>query len=142
MRTRLLPAAVADKPSTEELVAQLDDDDFEKREEATRALADRGEVVVPKLQAALKASRSAEVRARVEHILKQFTGTEGKPSAEQLRALRAVAALSRIETAASRALLAEIARGAEERPQTAAARAVLGLPEKSDPKAAGMGMGN
>jgi HEAT repeat protein len=141
LRPLLVPQAVPNQPPVEKLLAQLDDDDFETRERATRMLMERGEAVVPKLQTALKASPSAEVRIRIGRILKQFPAEGSRPSAVQLRALRAITALGRIDTPASRALLAEIVKGPEGRPQTVAAKALLGREPKGRDKGS-MGLGN
>jgi hypothetical protein len=123
LRERLLPKAAADRPSTDELIARLDDDAFDTREQATRSLKERGFDIVPKLRDALKASPSAEVRKRLEEVLRHLNDETTTP--EELRAVRAIAALGRIDTAASRALLGEIAQGPEARPRTVAARGTL-----------------
>ncbi len=145
LRAVLAPPAVPDKPSVEDLIGQLDAEEFAKRERATRLLEEQGEAIVPKLRAALKVARSAEVRRRIEGILKQAAPDDGLLTPEYLRALRAMTVLNRINTPASRALLTEIAKGPVGRPQTAAAQAVLGLTPKAAPKAelrGGMGLGN
>jgi hypothetical protein len=131
LRAALRPPARGGPP-VEDLVARLDDDDFAVREKATRALTERGEGVIPKLRAALDEATSAEVRARIARVLQHFN--EERPSPERLRAARAVVALSRIDTAASRELLAEIADGPEAAPQTSAAKAALAEAEKSPGK--------
>ncbi len=131
LRPLVRPAPVTGKPSVEELVRQLDDDEFTTRARATRLLIDKGAGVVPKLRAQLKADPSAEVRTRIEKILEHFNEVGRGP--EGLRALRAVAVLSRIDTPASRELLAELADGPEATPATVAARAALArlsTPEK------------
>jgi hypothetical protein len=130
LRERLLPEPVVDRPSVEELIAQLDDDAYDKREQATRLLQEKGARIMAKLQEALKTSRSAEVRARLEKILQQWS--EEPLTLEELRAVRAITALGRIDTPAGRALLAEIAKGPESRPQTVAARGALAQADGKD----------
>jgi hypothetical protein len=68
------PAApgIPDAATTERitrLIAQLDDDDFEKREQASAALRELGEVAEPFLQRVLDGKPSAEVRQRVQNLL-------------------------------------------------------------------------
>jgi RNA polymerase sigma factor (sigma-70 family) len=130
LRERLLPEPVVDRPSVEELIAQLDDDAYDKREQATRLLQEKGARIMARLQEALKTSRSAEVRARLEKILQQWI--EEPLTLEELRAVRAITALGRIDTPAGRALLAEIAKGPESRPQTVAARGALAQADGKD----------
>jgi RNA polymerase sigma factor (sigma-70 family) len=123
LRGRLLARRTVEKPSVEELIAQLDDDAFEVRQRATRLLKEKSGRIAPQLREALKTTRSAEVRARLKQVLRH-AGDEA-PTAEELRAVRAITALGRIDTPASRALLAEIAKGPEGWPQTVAARGAL-----------------
>jgi hypothetical protein len=129
------PAPVTGKPSLEDLVLQLDDDDFKTRERATTLLIEKGVGVVPKLRAVLKGSVSLEVSRRIGRIMDHFN--EAGNTAEGLRLLRAVTVLSRIATPSSRALLAELAEGPEATPVTIAARAALeraGVSEKTSDK--------
>jgi hypothetical protein len=123
LRQRLLHEVPVDKPPVEELIAQLDDDAFDKREQATRLLAEKGTRIEPKLREALKKAPSTEACVRLEKILQRLSETPITP--EELQAVRAIAALARLDTPAGKALLADIARGPESRPQTVAARGVL-----------------
>jgi hypothetical protein len=136
LRSRLLPAPVKDGPSVEELIAQLDDDAFPKRERATQRLVNKGAGIIPKLQAALRGQKalSAEAGARIRQILKELQGESGSLTARQLRVLRVLAVLSWIDTPASRALLAEIARGPTTLPQTMAAKVLVELAQKGAQK--------
>jgi hypothetical protein len=124
LRSLVLPMAAPEKPSIAELVRQLDDDDFQTRERAKKVLIERGVGIVPKLRAYLNGSPSVEVRSQLERILEHFSTTGHTP--QELRALRAVAVLSRIATPASRELLTELADGLEIWPATSAAKAALG----------------
>jgi hypothetical protein len=123
LRPLVKPVPLPDKPSVEELLVQLDDKAFKTREQATQLLFQRGKSAVSKLQAHLKGSPSLEARRRVEQVLRQLENVP--PTAEELRSLRAVTVLSRIETPASRTLLFEVAAGPEGAPATNAARATL-----------------
>jgi RNA polymerase sigma factor (sigma-70 family) len=111
LRPLVKPVPVPDQPSVEELLVQLDDNTFKTREQATHLLLQRGRSAVSKLRAHLKDRPSLEVRARVERILRQLEAIP--PSPEELRVLRAVTVLSRVDTPSSRALLAEVAAGTE-----------------------------
>jgi hypothetical protein len=123
LRPLVLPAPLAGKPSVEDLVLQLDDDAFQTRERATRLLLEKGASILPKLRAHLKGRPSPEVRSRIGRILDEFK--DAWPTAEELRALRAVTALGRIAIPSGRELLAEVARGPEAAPATIAAKAAL-----------------
>jgi hypothetical protein len=123
LRAALLPRAEKGHLTVEELIRRLDDKQFRERERAMQLLLQAGEAAVPKLRARLKAGPTAEARARIEQLLRRLENKALTP--EQMRGVRAVAALSRIDTAASRALLAELAEGPEEAPQAVAARAAL-----------------
>jgi RNA polymerase sigma factor (sigma-70 family) len=124
LRQRLLPETAAE-PSVEALIARLDDDRFATREKATHSLKQGGVRLVPKLTEALKSAASAEIRARLEQVLQHL-------SDEEMRTVRAIAVLGRIDTPTSRALLAEIAQGPETRPPTIAARGTLAQVEAKD----------
>jgi hypothetical protein len=130
LRPLVKPPPETGKPTIEELVLQLDDDAFKTRERAMRSLIEKGSGVAPKLRAHLQGAPSAEVRARINKILAQFS--DAGTTAEELRALRAVTALSRIATPASRELLAEVAEGPEGMPVTLAAKAALSKPGPSE----------
>lgn len=62
-------------PSTErirQLIRQLDDDDFEVREQATQELTGIGPAAGPALRSALGAAKSLEVRCRLERVLEKI----------------------------------------------------------------------
>jgi hypothetical protein len=123
LRSRLLPPVVPGAVTAEELIRRLDDRQFRERERALQALLRMGSDVVPELREQLKAKPSPEARARIELLLRRLA--TAKVSVEQVRAVRAITALGRIDTAASRALLGELAAGAATAPRTVAARAAL-----------------
>ena len=128
LRAHLRPQPDTRKPTVAQLIAQLDDDAFAKREQATRLLIERGAVSGPKLREVLRGKPSPEVRRRIARILRQLS--DPPPTAADLRSVRAIAALARIDTPASRALLAEIASGVD--PLPAGAAGVL-LKRRKDP---------
>ena len=89
------------------LVARLGDDDFQKREEATKRLRDLGEPVLPFLAESLKKAEDPEIRMRLEELLASIPLDAGfaairnilpkrVASAEDLGKLRVGDALARI----------------------------------------------
>ena len=91
------------------LLADLDDDEFTVRENASEELAKLGVSVLPALQKALAAEPSPEVRYRVETLLKKLS----TPTPERLRLQRAVMVLEQIGSPEAKQLLDTLAKGAE-----------------------------
>jgi RNA polymerase sigma factor (sigma-70 family) len=118
----LRPVEAADGGRVARLVRELDADDFEARERASRELAQLGEGAGPALHGALAGKPSAEVRRRVEGLLENL---RAGPGPELLRALRGVEVLERAGTPAARRALAELARGVPEARLTREAKAAL-----------------
>jgi hypothetical protein len=108
LRKRMHPATAAPKEQTGPLLAELDSQDFKKREESVRqlrALSDRADSAI---RQALKSNPSLEARLRLEGLLKDL---KAPPSGERLGELRAVTVLERIGTRAARELLSVLAEG-------------------------------
>ena len=105
----------------EQLIAQLDDDQFKVREKATAELNRIGERIVPALDAALAKERPLESSNRLHGLRTKMIGAvlEG----ERLRTYRAVEVLERIGTPEARQLLKTMAEGAPEAMLTTAAAA-------------------
>jgi hypothetical protein len=116
--SRLAPAA----PAPAELLADLDSDKFERREAASKQLADLGEGAEPALEEAIMADPSADKRRRIERLL---AAPRTVWSPEQLRALRAVEVLEQIGNTESRRALEALAKGAPEARLTREAKASL-----------------
>jgi hypothetical protein len=108
---RVKPAAAPDAKQLKKWVADLDNDNFETRETASTELARLGELAHSALEAALK-SKSAETRRRAEELLGRLR-PDAALSAEDVRGLRAVEVLARINTPEARQALHALARGAE-----------------------------
>ncbi len=123
LRPHLRPSADTRKPSVAQLIAQIDDDSFAVRERATRLLIERGPAAGLPLRTALAGKPSAEARRRLMRILRQLRDLP--LTAAQMRAVRALSVLARIDSPASRALLAEVADGPDSAVANAA-RALLG----------------
>ena len=109
LKVRLRPVPPTDSRRIARWVADLDADEFEVRGKATAALAELEELAEPALRRALADRPSAELRIRVESLLKALaTGS----SPERLRALRAVEVLELLATPEASELLATLGRGA------------------------------
>jgi RNA polymerase sigma factor (sigma-70 family) len=105
LQERLKPkAAGPDEKKLKQLIAELDSDEFEKREAATKELEKQGRAAESALRAALAAGPSAEVKSRVERLLK-LLGEDQALTAEQRREVRAVRVLGQIGTPEAKKLL-------------------------------------
>jgi WD40 repeat protein len=120
LRDRLQPAAAVDGKRIEQLLADLDGDDYAAREAASRQLAALRDCVEPALRRALRAEPSPEKRRRLQALL----AAPPRPSAERLRTLRAIDVLERIATPEARRLLEKLGGGAAVR-ETREAQAAL-----------------
>jgi hypothetical protein len=124
LRQRLRPAAAPPEIRVRELVAILDARSFGEREAAEKELGDFGPVAAPELRTLLKSGLSAEQSRRIERLL-QAAAAPLLPPGDQLRQVRAVAALELAGTPAARDLLAELAKGAPGARLTEEAKASL-----------------
>jgi WD40 repeat protein len=125
LEEHLRPAPRPDKPVAR-LIADLDTDEFAVRDKATKQLAALGKEAEPALRQAQKESSSAEVRRRVEELLRRLEESKDGPlSPERLRELRAVEVLEYIGTPEARRLLESLAKGPEGILVTEEARASL-----------------
>jgi hypothetical protein len=119
---RLKPVGKVDRQRVQRLVAELDDDTFAVRENATTELEKLGPAVEPLLRKALDDAISAEVRQRLTMLLnKMAVGSSG----EYWRLLRALEVLERIGTAEARQVLQTLAQGEPDAPVTREAKASL-----------------
>jgi hypothetical protein len=110
-------------------LADLDSDQFDKREEATKKLEALGDRAEPALRKALANPPSPEVRRRIEKLL-TLLSDQGL-SGESLQAVRVVESLEHIATPEARQLLEKLAAGAPEARLTHEAKAAL---ERSKPQ--------
>ncbi len=119
-RLRPVPAVPADK--LKQLLADLDSNQFARREAASRQLADLEAMAEPAIHEALKANPSEEQRQRIETLL---AAPRLVRSPQKLRGLRAVQVLEQVGVAAARQVLVELANGAPEARLTQEAKAAL-----------------
>jgi hypothetical protein len=89
-------------------IAELDSDEFHKRQQASRELARRLPGVGPALEAALAGKPSLEVRRRLERLLRQ--AKSGPLSPETLRDLRGLEVLEHMASPDATDALKELAR--------------------------------
>jgi hypothetical protein len=124
VRRALKPArAVPTDDQLDRTFADLDSAAFATRDQASRRLAEWGELAVPGVRQRLARAESAEVRRRARNFLDQFD--RATPSPQRLRQLRAVELLEGIATPAAREVLSQLAKGAAEAPLTLEAAAAL-----------------
>jgi hypothetical protein len=123
LREKLRPMAVLDEKRLSQLLADLDADDFDKREAASRGLLRLGERAEGALRLALANRPSLEMRRRIEDVLSKLE--PGSPPAETLRTLRAIEVLEHSGTAEARRCLETLAKGAAEARPTLEAKAAL-----------------
>jgi WD40 repeat protein len=106
------------------LIADLDNDTFAVREQATKELEALADHAAPALRKALAGKPHLEVRRRLEALLERLD--RGSLSAETIRQIRAVEALEFIGSPEARRLLARLAAGPSETRLTQEARAAAG----------------
>ena len=111
-------------PSQEQLdklIRALDDDSYDKRQDATRALERLGERAGPALHKALGQPMSVEARSRAEAILARL----GPGGAGVLGSVRAVEILERLRSREATAFIQDLAKGDQSSPIPQAAQAAL-----------------
>jgi hypothetical protein len=108
-KDHLRPTEPADRRRVTGLIADLDVNQFEKREAATRELAKLADLAEPFLRETLAGKPSAEVKQRIEQLLEDLS--HGALPIEQERALEA---LEQSGSAEARQLLESLAKGAPE----------------------------
>jgi RNA polymerase sigma factor (sigma-70 family) len=111
LRQRLRPAEAFPADEASRLIDDLDSSDFDKREGASKRLADLGERVVPALEKALKTAPSLEKRRRIESLLPT---SDVVRSREILQAVRAIEVLEHIGTEEAQQVLKTLAQGMAE----------------------------
>jgi RNA polymerase sigma factor (sigma-70 family) len=121
LREKLQPAAPIDSKRLEQLIANLDANELEKRQRATEELENLGDAAEEALIKLLASKPAHEVRQRAESILKKLEAT----LAERLRPLRALEALEHVGTSEAKQLLAKLAKGEPASPLTREAQASL-----------------
>jgi WD40 repeat protein len=111
LREGLISVQTASEATTRPLILDLDNDSFEKREEATKRLRALGEAAEPALRAALEVPLSAEQKRRLQGLLAGMDDAGASLSEEMNRQLRGIAVLQRIATPQSQEVLERLAHG-------------------------------
>jgi RNA polymerase sigma factor (sigma-70 family) len=124
LRESLPKATPVEAERLKRLIADLDDDDFPRREKATEELAKVGDLAEPALRKALEGPTSAEMRQRLKSLLERLR--TASDSGERLRQARALEALEAMGTPEARGLLADLAGGAPDAWLTREAKTALG----------------
>jgi hypothetical protein len=107
---KLQPVPHVDNALIEQLVTDLDSDNFTKRQKATKELEKLDVLARPALEKILAKPPSAEARSRAKNLLDRLDGPISSP--DELRMIRAVEVLERIGDPPARELLARLAKGA------------------------------
>jgi tricorn protease-like protein len=123
LRNRLQPVAAPDSKRLAQLIAGLDSDEFDVREQCTRELKELDESARPGLRKLLGERPSAEARQRAEQLLADLDQPANFP--QRLRFLRAIEALEHIGSTDARQLLEKLAGGLPEAQVTREAAACL-----------------
>jgi RNA polymerase sigma factor (sigma-70 family) len=111
LQGRLKPkAAGPDQKKIKQLIADLDADEFEKRELATKELGKLGKAAAAELRVALAAGPSLEAHRRLEQLLKRLGGQGLALTPEQQREVRAVRVLEQVGTPEAKKLLAALVK--------------------------------
>jgi len=122
LRQRIKPAEPADAQRVDNLIRDLDSDEFQTRTKATEQLEKIVDGAEPALRKKLAEKPSLEMRQRIQQILSKL---EPSASAERLRALRAIQVLEYVGTTEAREHLRTLAKGLPEARLTREAKAAL-----------------
>ena len=123
LKDKLHPATKRDTTRVEKMIALLDDDSFEKREQAEQDLLALGSTAATPLAEALKGTLSPEARTRAQRILEKVQTP--LPTGDELRNLWAVDLLEQIGTTEAKLVIAKIATGDADAWLTREAKAAL-----------------
>jgi hypothetical protein len=123
-RLKPVPAlAAADQEKLGVWLVDLESSDFPTRVRAERAIEKVGERARPALEARLSEKPALEGRRRIEGLLERMENRT--LSSEELRDLRAIEVLARLDSAIAKELLNQLAAGGAGARLTEAARAAL-----------------
>jgi RNA polymerase sigma factor (sigma-70 family) len=133
VKSRLIvPRGPVDGKRLATLLAELDDDDFLVRQRAEKELARLGPDAEPALRKALAGNPSAEVRGRIQKLLRRLA--PDALDSERLRPLRALEVLERIGSADARKVLQALGKRADGNEITTQAQASLARLTRSVPR--------
>lgn len=124
LRKRLKPVLAVSADKVKPMLADLDNESFQKRQEAVKQLKLLGLAAAPALRRALEADPSLEMKRRVQEVLTALESPEPL-TAEAVRELRAVVALERVGNREARETLAALTKGVPDARLTREAKAAL-----------------
>jgi WD40 repeat protein len=122
LEERLHPASAPAAEKVRALIADLDHEEFTRREAAFRQLRDMEELAEPAIRAALQGDLAPEPRRRLKQLLESSLLVR---SSEKLRHLRAIEILEQIGSAEGQRILTRLAAGTPEARLTQEAKASL-----------------
>jgi hypothetical protein len=109
-----------DAKTIADLIAKLDSEDFEEREKAEADLAKIGEPVATALQKALRETKSAEQRMRLQRLVEKV-----KEPAERIQARRGLEVLIALGTPEAKELVETLSKGSDKAWLTGEAKSAL-----------------
>jgi WD40 repeat protein len=110
LKSQIKPAIPLDQKHVQELIHELDHEQFKVRDKVTAELLKLGEQLVPILDKALSDNPSPETRQRLDELRSKLTALV--LTGDRLRAFRTVEVLERIGTPEARQVLQALADGA------------------------------
>jgi WD40 repeat protein len=110
IKDQLKPAEPIDVKRIEELIRQLEANQYKVRQKATADLLEIGELAVPMIDQVLAGNPPLETRLRLQDLRKRMTSLA--LSGTRLQSFRAIEVLERIGTSEARAVLQTLAGGA------------------------------
>jgi WD40 repeat protein len=125
LRKQFRPVPSLDQKRITSLIADLDSLEFAVRDKATKELEKLADLAGPACRKALESEPTAEVRRRLEALVKKQDRRVWDPGQDQLRLLRALEVLEMAGTPEARQLLETLAKGAPEARLTREAKAAL-----------------
>jgi WD40 repeat protein len=113
LKNRLTPAVrrQVNRERLKQLIAQLDAEAFQRREDAEMELAEMGRDITDELQKVLASKPSAEVESRITNLLRSLESQSIRYPSESIRRIRATRVLERIGTSQAAELLKMLATG-------------------------------
>jgi WD40 repeat protein len=124
LRERIKPIAPAPGDQVRDVLADLDNESFERRQAAVKRLKDWGPSAAPALRQALEANPSPEKKRLIQEVL--MVRDKSQPlAADALRDLRVIIILERIGSQEAREALTALAKGTADARLTREAREAL-----------------
>jgi WD40 repeat protein len=125
LQSHLHAVPAVDEKRANQLIADLDSDDFRTREKATKELETMEEGVLGLYRKALEGQPSLETRRRLQALMEKQARPWRNPSPERVRTMRALEVLERVGTPEACRVLETLARGAPAARFTEEARKAL-----------------